>query len=185
MEYSSGTLYYTLKRKLINEDELVDLLLSNGYVEVFAEKLSTIEKIQMFSKAESVIGAIGGGLCNVLFSGKDTKLISLISPTFLEVNSRFVYSFSNVDTVYFKDTLHTDIGDWKKYMRVKFGELIGEVEDVFDDTLIVSYTNQRVAGWNSEIKFDRKIINKSDCVKLDGGLNSSSTFKIDDLIKHI
>ena len=176
---------YTSRRKLEIEDELVKVLVRNGYTEVFTENLSTVEKVLMFSNADIVIGAIGGGLCNVLFSGKDTKLISLISPTFLEVNSRFVYSFSNVDTVYFKDTLHTDIGDWKKYMRVKFGELIGEVEDVFDDTLIVSYTNQRVAGWNSEIKFDRKIINKSDCVKLDGGLNSSWTFKIDDLIKHI
>ena len=110
---------YTLKRKLINENELVDLLLSNGYVEVFTEKLSTIEKIQMFSKAESVIGAIGGGLCNVLFSNKNTNLLALISPTFLDVNNRFLYSFSKVKTTLFNDASHLEKSDWKKYMRVK------------------------------------------------------------------
>jgi capsular polysaccharide biosynthesis protein len=46
---------YTLKRKLINEDELVDLLLSNGYVEVFAEKLSTIEKYKCFQKLKVLL----------------------------------------------------------------------------------------------------------------------------------
>ena len=176
---------YTTRRKLEIEDELVDLLVSKGYTEVFTENLSTVEKVLMFYNADIVIGAIGGGLCNVLFSGENTKLISLISPTFLEVNSRFVYSFSNVDTIYFKDTHHVEIDDWKKYMRVKCDELVGEVEDVYEDTLLVSYANEKVAGWNSEIKFDKKIINKSDCVKLDEGLNSSWTFKIDDLIKHI
>ncbi len=175
---------YTTRRKLEVEDDLVDMLVKNGYTEVFTENLSTVEKVLMFSNADIVVGAIGGGLCNILFSDKKTKLIALISPTFLEVNSRFTYSFSE-NTIYFKDTHHTETGTWKKNMRVKCGELIGEVEDVYDDSLMILYTNEKVAGWNSKIKFDKKIINKSDCIQLDGGLNSSWTFKIDDLIKHI
>ena len=58
---------YTLKRKMMNEDELVCYLEKKGFKEVFTENLSTIEKIKYFSNAECVIGAIGGGVSNVLF----------------------------------------------------------------------------------------------------------------------
>ena len=164
---------YTLKRKLINENELVDLLLSNGYVEVFTEKLSTIEKIQMFSKAESVIGAIGGGLCNVLFSNKNTNLLALISPTFLDVNNRFLYSFSKVKTTLFNDASHLEKSDWKKYMRVKTNTgIVGEIEDIIDDKLKIIYTDKKIAGWNSQLNLNNIIVDMIDCEKLDDGLNS-------------
>jgi capsular polysaccharide biosynthesis protein len=164
---------YTSKRKLVNEDELVDLLISNGYEEIFTENLSTIEKIQMFSKAETVIGAIGGGLCNVLFSNENTQLIALISPTFLDINNRFLYSFSKVKTNLFTDTSHSDIGYWKKYMRIKTNTgIIGEIEDVIDDKLLIIYTDKKVAGWNSQLNLNKLLIDTTSCEKLDNGLNS-------------
>ena len=100
-DYSNIGTNYTTRRKMINEDALVDLLSKEGYIEVFTENMSTVEKIVMFSNAESVIGAIGGGLCNILFSKETCKLIAIISPTFLEVNERFKFSFNNVNTLLF------------------------------------------------------------------------------------
>jgi hypothetical protein len=170
---------YTSKRKLINEDELVNFLNSKGYKEVFTENLSTIEKIQMFSKAESVVGAIGGGLCNVLFSNENTKLIALISPTFLDVNNRFLYSFSKVKTILFTETSHIDVGDWKKYMRVKTNTgIVGEIEDIVDNKLLISYTDKKVAGWNSQLNLNKILFDMSDCKKLDNGLNSPWSINI-------
>ena len=80
---------YTTRRRLVNEDSIVEKLVIDGYQEVFTEKLSTIEKILYFANATHVVGAIGGGISNVLFSPKTTKLEAFISPTFLDVNMRF------------------------------------------------------------------------------------------------
>ena len=71
-DFSNIGTNYTTRRKLVNEDELVEKLIKEGYVEIFTEKLSTIEKIQYFSNATHVIGAIGGGIANVLFSPHST-----------------------------------------------------------------------------------------------------------------
>ncbi len=172
---------YTTRRKLINEDDLVRILSERGYDEIFTENLSTIDKIKLFSNAESIIGSIGGGLCNVLFS-KDAKLLVLVSPTFLDVNSRFKYSFKNIKTEYFFDSEHIEKGDWKKYMRVKtIDNIIGEIEEVYDESLLISYTNKFVAGWNSQVNFEKKIVNKNDCYPLDNGLNSPWKINMDKL----
>jgi hypothetical protein len=59
---------YTSRRKLLLEDELVHYLESLGFTEIFTEKLTTHEKICLFKNAKVVVGCIGGGTCNVLFS---------------------------------------------------------------------------------------------------------------------
>jgi hypothetical protein len=127
----------------------------------------------MFSKAEIVIGAIGGGLCNVLFSNENTNLIALVSPTFLDVNSRFMYSFSKVKTKLFNETSHLDKGEWKRYMRVKTNTgIVGEVEEIIDDKLLIIYTDKNIAGWNSQLNLNKILFDMNECKKLDNGLNS-------------
>ena len=128
---------YTTRRRLVVEDELVDLLSTCGYGEVFTERLSTSEKVLMFSGAETVVSAIGGGSCNVLFSPPTTRHICIVSPTFLEVNARFRHCLSGVDTTYYKDTWHVEDGPWKRYMRVSCGDVVGEIEDVSSVALLV------------------------------------------------
>jgi capsular polysaccharide biosynthesis protein len=176
---------YTTRRRLVVEDELVSLLTSNGYEEIFTESLTTIEKILMFQQADTIIGSIGGGLCNVLFSNKESNLIALISPTFLDVNERFKYSFEKVNTFYFNDSYHIEIDKWKKYMRVSYKDIVGEVEEVMNDKLLISYVNENVAGWNSSMNFNKIELYKSECVMLDNGLNSSWSFDIEKIKKYI
>lgn len=166
---------YTSRRKCINENELVDYLIKDGFTEVFTENLTTIEKIQYFMNAEVVIGAIGGGISNVLFSNPDTKLIALISPGFLEINKRFSFCFSNLRCVkFFKNSNHYTQDEFKLYMRIKEKDtnLIGEIEDIKDNKVLISFTDGSNTGWNSEIKYSRKWIDKNKIIKLDNGLNS-------------
>ena len=99
-DFSNIGTNYTTRRKLVNENELVEKLKGEGFTEVFTEKLTTIEKILYFANATHVVGAIGGGISNVLFSPKTTKLDALVSPTFLDVNGRFKYSLDCVDVNY-------------------------------------------------------------------------------------
>lgn len=172
---------YTTRRKLQNEDQLTEYLLQKGYTEIFTEKLDTITKIQLFNNAESVIGSMGGGLCNVLFSNKDTKLIAIVSPYFLDINKRFTHSFSRVNTFYFTHTFHVEKDSWKKYMRVKYKDIVGEIVEVKLDTLVISFTNKTVAGWNSNMKLNKIEVIKNKCIPLDNGLNSSWYFDIEKL----
>ena len=163
---------YTTKRRLINEDEIVEYLTTKGFVEVFTENLSTIDKILLFNNAEHIIGPIGGGLCNTLFSNKKTTLTVLNSPTFFDVNYRFLFSFENVNFEIMNISEHTEVTKIKKFMRVKFDNKVGEVVDIKDDKVTINYSNIHLAGWNNEIKFEQIIKNINDITPLDGGLNS-------------
>lgn len=165
---------YTTRRRMVNEYELVEKLHKEGFTEVFTENLTTIEKILYFSHATHVVGAIGGGISNVLFSPKDTKLEAIVSPTFLDVNLRFKYSLDCVDVYYNMNTQHFEKTDFKTYMRVKTKDnsIIGEIEKIYDDKLLVSYTNDFNVGWNFESKYNTIELNINDVEKMDNGLNS-------------
>lgn len=165
---------YTLRRKMENEDKLVDYLTSKGFVEVFTENLSTIEKLILFKNVTHVIGSIGGGLCNVLFSKKNTNLITIVSPTFLDVNKRFKYSLESVNVNYFDKTFHIENGIFKKYMRVSCPSknIIGEISNITGDVLEVIYTDDSVSGWNLSNEFKKIFLNKNQCTPIDNGLNS-------------
>jgi hypothetical protein len=174
-DFSNIGTNYTLKRKMDNEDELVKLLSDKGFIEVFTEKLTTIEKLNLFYNADEIVGAIGGGLCNVLFSKPNTKLFTIVSPTFLDVNYRFKYSLDCVNTSYFYDTYHTETTEFKIGMRVESSEnlIVGEIIKVDEDSLTIIYSDNIVAGWSNQIEFKKIELPKSECVKLDKGLNSA------------
>ena len=177
-DFSNIGTNYTTRRKMVNEDEYVTTLLQEGYAEVFTEKLTTVEKILYFANATHVVGAIGGGISNVLFSPSITKLEAIISPFFLDVNQRFKYSLNCVDVTYNMKTAHIETGEFKRYMRIKSkdGKIIGEIEEINenDNKLLVSYTeNNCNTGWNLENKYKQLELNMSDVDRLDKGLNSA------------
>lgn len=174
---------YTTRRKLVNEDKLVEELTKKGYTEIFTEQLSTKEKLHLFSKAKNVVGAIGGGVVNALFCNENTKLKILISPTFLEKHERFKYSFVGKDTFYYDKSRHEIPGEWIKFMRVKSGDIVGEIQDIKDDMLLVRYTDHNVAGWNKEMILNLKWVPKKSCEKLDNGLNCAWVLDVENFIK--
>ena len=148
-DFSNIGTNYTTRRKLVNENELVEKLKGEGFTEVFTEKLTTIEKILYFANATHVVGAIGGGISNVLFSPKTTKLDALVSPTFLDVNGRFKYSLDCVDVNYNFNTEHIEKTKFKTYMRVKTKD--GNMLEKLKKYMIINYwyhiqTAQILAG---------------------------------------
>jgi Glycosyltransferase 61 len=57
-------------RRVLNEEELTECLAKHGFKTVFLEAIPFKEQIDLFRKAEVVIGAHGAGLATTLFSGK-------------------------------------------------------------------------------------------------------------------
>lgn len=175
---------YTDRRCMVNEDEVVKYLTSIGYTEVFTELMPTANKIALFSNVKKVVGAIGGGLVNVLFSN-NCETIPIISPYFLDINYRFLHSLNQTKLNLFYDTCHTEKNEYKLYMRVKFGTMVGEISEVHEDSLKVKYSQNPIAGWSNDIKYEEAIVKKCDCVRLDNGLNSPWKVDQDKLRKFI
>lgn len=175
---------YTLRRKLINEDLVVKELEEQGFIEIFTENMSMVDKILVFNNADIIVGAIGGGLANAIFCTKKTKLIAIISPTFLDINDRVKYCFSSVDIYYFNDTHHVETTSFKKYMRIccKHKNIVGEIEKIYDDSLLVLYTDIEVVGWNAQNNYRQIILNKNEVECLDDGLNSLWSCDINSLL---
>jgi len=66
-------------RKLVNREEVSDLIISNGFTEIFPEDYSLSDQLQLYKNAELMVGEFGSALHNSLFSNKDLKVISLQS----------------------------------------------------------------------------------------------------------
>lgn len=172
---------YTTRRVMENEGELMDFLAAQGFVEIFAETLSTPTKINLFYRAKFIIGALGGGLSNALFSTASARLLAINSPGFLDVNHRFIFSLNRTKVYVFNDTAHTELTTYKKFMRVSIPKLgiIGEVESIADDYLTVAFSKNKLAGWNAALALDHVTVHQRECLPLDNGLNSTWRIDID------
>ena len=103
----------TEARRCVNEDEVAELFESYGFEEVFCELLTMKEKIGMFSCAKYIAGPIGGGMVNTIFSPPETQVLSINSPTFFDINTRFEYSMSHTNLNHFNDTEFAgDVKEW-------------------------------------------------------------------------
>ena len=164
---------YTQRRKCVNEDALVELLKTQGFVEVLCEDLSMEEKMLYFRNATHVAGFIGGGMANCLFSKPSTKVLCFESPTFLDVNSRFAYSMNHTDVSYIKCTSHVKSeGKYTLYTRVKYNDNIGEIEDYSNGLYKIKMSNNDVAGFSQNFNMDIVEAHEDELVPLDNGLNS-------------
>jgi hypothetical protein len=103
----------TEARRCVNEDEVAELFESYGFEEVFCENMTMKEKIGMFSSAQYIAGPIGGGMVNTIFSPPETQVLSINSPTFFDINTRFEYSMSHTNLNHFDDTEFAgDVKEW-------------------------------------------------------------------------
>ena len=185
---------YTSRRKMVNETELVEELKKYEFEEIFAENLNSDEKIYLFSNTEKIVGSIGGGMANLLFSDKNTKSYIIISPYFLDINYRFKYSLDNTDIQYFDNTevVKKDNSKYSNYVRVKiinkeslYYNKIGEIIDFENNLYKIALSNNDVAGFNNKIKFEEILFEEKDFSAIDKGLNSPYYFNYSRLIKNI
>ncbi|MEJ8757040.1 glycosyltransferase family 61 protein [Pontibacter sp. H259] len=70
-------------RNILNENELVERLTKEGFVNVISSKLSIPEKIALFSQARIVVGATGAGMINMLFCTPGTRVIEIFNENFV------------------------------------------------------------------------------------------------------
>lgn len=66
-------------RKIINEDQVMQLLSAYGYNLVVLEEHSVIEQIEIFASAHSIIAAHGSGLANLSFCSPGTQVIEIFA----------------------------------------------------------------------------------------------------------
>lgn len=176
---------YTTRRKMINEDELVEQLGKYGFEEIFTENLSIDEKINLFGSAKIIIGSIGGGMANLLFGSSSTKSIVIVTPDFLKINYRFKYSMENTDITYYNNTCtYKQSNNISLYTRVKIKEtgIIGEICDFTDNKYLVNLSSNDIAGFNNQIELEQKFYLESELEILDNGLNSPYIVEINPLI---
>ena len=183
---------YTSRRKMMNEDKLVENLVNNyDFTEIFAENLNTDEKIYLFSNAKIIIGSIGGGMSNLLFSSSLVRSIVLVTPFFLDINYRFKYSMEHTNINYF-DNVHTYLEDNKipLYCRViitnkesKYFNKCGEISEYnnYSNKYLINISNNDVAGFNNLILFENELFNEDEFKLLDKGLNSPYIVNLESL----
>jgi hypothetical protein len=73
-----------LYRNCLNEDDVAEVARNYGFTVVDPSRLSGSDEVKIFSEAEIVVGAIGGGLNNVIFSRPGTKVIGYTAKSYLE-----------------------------------------------------------------------------------------------------
>lgn len=81
------------KRKLLNEEEILPVLKTFGFVEVMAENLSLAEQVQLFGRAEAVVTPHGAGLGNLMFVPKGCKVLEILDRDY--VNDHY-YNLSGI-----------------------------------------------------------------------------------------
>ena len=133
---------YTERRRCMNEDEVAELFKSHGYEEVFCENMTMKDKIGLFNSAKYVAGPIGGGMCNVIFSPPETKVISINSPLFFDINTRFEYSMMHTQLYHFNDT-----------------EFIEKVEETIDSDGSLSISGGLNSPWMVDLNKLKAFIN--------------------------
>ncbi|MCC3533361.1 MAG: tetratricopeptide repeat protein [Microcoleus sp. PH2017_25_DOB_D_A] len=70
-------------RRVLNEEDVVEVLARSGFVSILPESMSLAEQIAHFYHAEVIVAAHGSGLTNTIFGKSGTKVIELVSPHYI------------------------------------------------------------------------------------------------------
>ncbi|MBE9097330.1 tetratricopeptide repeat protein [Tychonema sp. LEGE 07203] len=70
-------------RRVLNEENVVEILEEYGFVSIFPESMSLVEQIAHFEAADVIVAAHGSGLTNTMFCRQGTKVIELVSPHYI------------------------------------------------------------------------------------------------------
>jgi hypothetical protein len=71
------------QRRVLNEDDVIDLLQGFGFEIVCPGKLSFAEQVSLFSEAEIVVGPHGAGLANMVFAPGDATVLEFFGDNYI------------------------------------------------------------------------------------------------------
>jgi capsular polysaccharide biosynthesis protein len=73
------------RRKVTNENELVNFLSQLGFKTIILESLPVSEQALIFASAKIVVAPHGAGLSNVIFCPRGNKIIEIFSPQYINI----------------------------------------------------------------------------------------------------
>ena len=132
-------------------------------------------------------------MANLLFSNNKTKSIIIATPFFLDINYRFKYSMEHTNIKYIYDVnTYLEDNEIPLYCRVniiddksehfkKYGE-ISEYNKK-NNKYLVNISNNDVAGFNNNIKFNNEWFLENAFKLLDNGLNSPYVININKILE--
>ncbi|MDW8267742.1 MAG: glycosyltransferase family 61 protein, partial [Anaerolineae bacterium] len=71
------------RRRVLNEDEVFDVLKAYGFVSLDLTGRSVIEQIRLFAHARHVVAPHGAGLSNLVYAQPGTTVLELFSPAYI------------------------------------------------------------------------------------------------------
>ncbi|WP_019505379.1 tetratricopeptide repeat protein [Pleurocapsa sp. PCC 7319] len=80
-------------RKVINENQLINLLNNFGFKTFYLESMSFLEQVDLFSKAEIIVAPHGAGLTNLIFCSLGTKIIEIFSKDYTPSMYQIISSY--------------------------------------------------------------------------------------------
>lgn len=182
---------YTTRRKLMNEDDLVNKLKEDNFIEIFGENYSMTEKILLFYNAKVIIGAIGGTIANCVFANKETKIITIVSPEFLKINYRMKFLFNDNVTLFEDTYLDCKKGEIPPNVRIEvtdkdsiYFKNIGEIVQKKDDGYTIKL-GKNFIGFNQNEQYETIILKKTQFKQLDNGINSPYRINIKTLLDNL
>lgn len=71
------------RRRIVNEDEIIALLVPHGFEVVHPGDMSLTDQIRTFSEAQVVVGPHGAGLTNLIFSPEGATLVEFFGSSYV------------------------------------------------------------------------------------------------------
>ncbi len=96
-------------RRIINEDELFNVLRPLGFQKYYLEDLDFVQQVKLFSQAKTIVAAHGAGLTNIIFCKPNTQIIELFQEreddTFCYLSQTMNLNYTCLKTTEFKEGL--------------------------------------------------------------------------------
>ena len=80
-------------RRVINEEEVVNILEKLGFISLTLESMSIAEQVLYMAATKVIVAPHGGGLTNLVFCSPGTKVIEIFSPKYI---TNFYWEISNL-----------------------------------------------------------------------------------------
>ncbi|HRO41265.1 MAG TPA: glycosyltransferase family 61 protein [Flavipsychrobacter sp.] len=89
-----------VRRRLLNETELSQLLATHGFTTVYPESMSFEEQVALFANARRIVAAHGAGLTNIAFCSPGTHILELFPPSYINQGFWTMASLNKLDYTY-------------------------------------------------------------------------------------
>ncbi|MEK8127118.1 glycosyltransferase family 61 protein [Paenibacillus filicis] len=85
------------RRRILNEQDVIDLLTARGFKIYTLEEMSMDEQIRLFNNARVIVGPHGAGLANITFCRPGTSIVEIFTPNWIKDCYWRISSHCNLD----------------------------------------------------------------------------------------